>query len=79
MGTILVVDDLAHNHRLMSFVLENHGYADAESYEPPDLDDIPNGGMGIFLIRKLMDDVTYTRVSGRNHWSLTKSLLVKGI
>jgi two-component system, chemotaxis family, chemotaxis protein CheY len=27
MSTILIVDDYAPNHRLMSFVLEQHGYA----------------------------------------------------
>lgn len=27
MATILIVDDYAPNHRLMSFVLEQHGYA----------------------------------------------------
>ncbi|MBP1466875.1 response regulator [Candidatus Chloroploca sp. M-50] len=33
MSTILVVDDYAPNHRLMSFVLENHGYAVVSAHD----------------------------------------------
>ena len=30
------------------------------------IEDRPIGGLGIFLVRKLMDDVRYTRQDGRN-------------
>jgi two-component system chemotaxis response regulator CheY len=33
MTTILVVDDYAPNHRLMSFVLEHHGYAVISAFD----------------------------------------------
>jgi CheY-like chemotaxis protein len=33
MTTILVVDDYAPNHRLMSFVLEHHGYAVVSAFD----------------------------------------------
>jgi two-component system chemotaxis response regulator CheY len=33
MATILIVDDYAPNHRLMSFVLEQHGYAVVAAYD----------------------------------------------
>ncbi len=33
MSTILVVDDYAPNHRLMSFVLEHHGYAVISAFD----------------------------------------------
>jgi two-component system chemotaxis response regulator CheY len=33
MSTILVVDDYAPNHRLMSFVLEHHGYAVVSAFD----------------------------------------------
>ncbi|NTV99971.1 MAG: response regulator [Oscillochloris sp.] len=33
MATILIVDDYAPNHRLMSFVLEQHGYAVISAFD----------------------------------------------
>jgi two-component system, chemotaxis family, chemotaxis protein CheY len=33
MATILIVDDYAPNHRLMSFVLEQHGYAVVAAFD----------------------------------------------
>nr|WP_254151082.1 ATP-binding protein [Candidatus Chloroploca mongolica] len=79
-GRILITLTLSFDPPQLTIELQDTGKPfDAESYAPPDLDDVPIGGMGIFLIRNLMDDVTYTPSPGRNHWNLTKSLLVKGI
>jgi CheY-like chemotaxis protein len=33
MATVLIVDDYAPNHRLMSFVLEQHGYAVVAAFD----------------------------------------------
>jgi serine/threonine-protein kinase RsbW len=45
---------------------------------PPDLaaplDERPVGGLGIHLVRHLMDEVLYRREGGRNHLVLTKSI-----
>jgi anti-sigma regulatory factor (Ser/Thr protein kinase) len=45
---------------------------------PPDLtrplDQRPVGGLGIHLVRKLMDDVSYARRDGRNVLKLVKNL-----
>lgn len=47
-------------------------------YDSPDpsapLDDREPGGWGIYFIRRLMDDVTYTRVADRNQLTLVKRL-----
>lgn len=47
-------------------------------HESPDpsapLDDREPGGWGIYFIRRLMDEVSYERVGGRNHLSLAKNL-----
>ncbi len=47
-------------------------------HESPDpsapLDDREPGGWGIYFIRRLMDEVSYERVGGRNHLSLAKKL-----
>lgn len=37
-----------------------------------DLDDRPIGGLGIHIVRTLMDDVAYRRVDGRNELTLIK-------
>lgn len=45
---------------------------------PPDLDleieDRPIGGLGIHLVRKMMDDVRYARTDGRNVLTLRKTV-----
>lgn len=44
----------------------------------PDLDasleDRAVGGLGVFLVRKIMDEVSYRRKDGLNHLTLTKNL-----
>lgn len=50
-----------------------------DGYTAPNLDEVQVHGYGIFLIRHLMDSVTYTPSPGRNHWSLTKNLFVEGM
>jgi len=39
-----------------------------------DIDDRPIGGLGVFLVRELMDSVTYRREAGWNRLSVTKIL-----
>ncbi|MFV9503978.1 MAG: ATP-binding protein [Oscillochloridaceae bacterium umkhey_bin13] len=52
---------------------------DELSYTAPNLDAVQVHGYGLFLIRNLMDSVTYTPQVGRNHWNLTKNLSEEGI
>jgi len=51
---------------------------DPLSLPPPDvtasLADRPVGGLGVFLVRKLMDTVSYERVAGRNQLRMSKRL-----
>lgn len=42
------------------------------------LEDRPVGGMGIYIIRKLMDEISYERREGLNFLHLTKRLYDKG-
>ena len=50
---------------------------------PPDLavdiDERPIGGLGVFLVRELMDEVQYQRIGDRNQLRLTKQLHMQGI
>jgi anti-sigma regulatory factor (Ser/Thr protein kinase) len=39
-----------------------------------ELSDRPVGGLGIFLVRKLMDTVSYERVATRNRLMMSKRL-----
>lgn len=49
---------------------------------PPDLeadiDERPIGGLGVFLVRELMDEVLYQRIGDRNQLRLTKQLHMQG-
>jgi anti-sigma regulatory factor (Ser/Thr protein kinase) len=38
------------------------------------LADRPVGGLGVFLVRQMMDAVSYARVAGRNQLRMTKHL-----
>jgi serine/threonine-protein kinase RsbW len=40
----------------------------------PDLEQAQIHGYGLFLMRNLMDTVTYTAQTGDNHWCLVKNL-----
>jgi serine/threonine-protein kinase RsbW len=57
---------------------DGHEY-DPTSKADPDItlaaDDRPIGGLGIFLIRKIMDKVEYQRIDNKNHFTLTKNIL----
>ena len=51
---------------------------DPLSLPPPDvsagLNERPVGGLGVFLVRRVMDTVSYQHVAGRNRLSMMKSL-----
>ena len=46
----------------------------ADPEVPQDLDSINIGGMGIHLVKKMMDDIDYQRVKGKNRLILKKCL-----
>ncbi|MBK8013478.1 MAG: ATP-binding protein [Deltaproteobacteria bacterium] len=41
---------------------------------PPDLDALPEGGLGLFIIESFMDRVRYDRIDGRNVLSMEKHI-----
>ena len=43
-------------------------------FDPHDLENLPTGGMGLFLIHSVMDQVEYRSVEGRNTLAMTKRL-----
>lgn len=70
---------LRHEGPWLDMVLRDNGNAfDPLAAPPPDLDapmeDRPIGGLGIHLIRTLMDEVMYASVNGCNVLTLRKRL-----
>jgi two-component system chemotaxis response regulator CheY len=60
MATILIVDDYAPNHRLMSFVLEQHGYAVVAAFDGQQaIDRLQNAAVDLVLT-----DLTMPKMDG---------------
>ena len=64
---------------ILSIVLKDHGVAfDPTAKEDPDItlsaEDRQIGGLGIFLIKKIMDDVSYERTEGQNIFIMKKNI-----
>lgn len=80
-----VVDDavdirLEWVDRWLTVTLEDHGVAfDPTAKKDPDItlsaEERPIGGLGIFLIKKIMDEVSYRRVDGRNIFIMRKKVI----
>jgi serine/threonine-protein kinase RsbW len=48
-------------------------YLDTEfNYDPQDIDNLPEGGFGLKVIKAYMDEVNYRRENGKNYWLLKK-------
>ncbi len=43
-------------------------------FDPGDLSSLPEGGMGLYLIFNIMDDVIIDKIQGKNRWKLVKYL-----
>lgn len=74
--------DAHYNRRMVKFIITDSG----KSFDPTkggsvdttlSAEDRPIGGLGIFLVRKLMDSINYERVDGKNILTLTKLLDIK--
>jgi anti-sigma regulatory factor (Ser/Thr protein kinase) len=77
MHTITISFSLADKE--LSVVIEDEGIPfDPTKMKKPDInltaDERPIGGLGIFLISKIMDNVSYERVEGKNSLTLKKKL-----
>jgi len=45
----------------------------ALDFDPKDIDQLPEGGMGLFIIHQIMDQVTYRTDNGQNILEMTKT------
>ena len=78
-STPLVEVSLQRAAESVTMTVEDNGPEfDPLSLPPPDvtagLADRPVGGLGVFLVRKMMDTVSYARISGRNQLRMSKRL-----
>jgi serine/threonine-protein kinase RsbW len=80
-------DDLAHiirfamdlDNQVLTLSIEDEGvpFNPLEKKDPEvpaDLIDVRIGGLGIHIVRKLMDDIRYTRKQGKNKLTMKKSI-----
>ncbi len=76
-GTIRIKITL-DKERVIFTIIDNGRSFDFDSSGSPDLDRYVEtgrkGGLGIYLIRKVMDDVTYRTARGENHLRMVKQL-----
>lgn len=63
---------------VMITLIDDGQFFDPTAQEDPDtglaVEDRPIGGLGIFLIRKTMDDISYYEKGGKNHLVMTKKI-----
>jgi serine/threonine-protein kinase RsbW len=72
---ILITLTLTERPRRLIIELYDTGYAfDLATVAEPNLDEAHDHGYGLFLMRRLMDEVIYTSQPEGNHWVLTKHL-----
>ncbi|MDZ7766030.1 MAG: ATP-binding protein [Melioribacteraceae bacterium] len=43
-------------------------------FDPDDIENLPEGGMGLFIIDQLMDELTYKSINGANIFTMKKSI-----
>ncbi len=44
------------------------------NFDPQDVNNLPESGMGLFIIKQLMDEISYYSLNGRNYFTLKKWL-----
>ena len=72
---ILVTLTLGGRPRRLIIELHDNGYSfDLATVPEPNLEEAHDHGYGLFLMRSLMDEVTYTARPEGNHWALVKHL-----
>ncbi|HAJ38102.1 MAG TPA: ATP-binding protein [Chloroflexi bacterium] len=70
-----VVFDLMYDPtRIQIDTYDNGGRFNLDAWQSPNLDDPPIHGLGIYLMRQLMDEVSYESLPTGNHWRLVKLL-----
>ena len=72
--TVHVIINLS-DYDLSIKVFDNGQGFDINSIPAPDFENLEDRGRGIYIIKSLMDTVTYTKINGGNVLELTKNLM----
>lgn len=74
-GRIEVALTISENPRRVIVDTHDSGRSfDLSQVQQPDLDVVQERGYGLFLIRQLMDEVSYQANESQNHWRLVKHI-----
>jgi serine/threonine-protein kinase RsbW len=74
-GRIVVLLSVLHNPRRMVVELHDSGQSfDPSQVKEPVLGEPQVRGYGLFLMRQIMDEVTYDTQPGHNRWRMVKQL-----
>ena len=44
------------------------------NFDPTKIDNLPESGMGLYIIKQLMDDLNYYSLNGKNYFTLRKQI-----
>lgn len=72
-GPVEVELEVSRSKLSLRVIDEGRGFK-PEAVPEPDLDALPEGGMGLFIMRSFMDTVEYKRVHNRNVLTMEKAL-----
>ncbi|MCB0752568.1 MAG: ATP-binding protein, partial [Ignavibacteriae bacterium] len=70
---------LEYSENKFKVVLEDTGIERANldkptlEFDPEDVDSLPEGGMGLFIIEQLMNEVNYQRIGNKNSFTMVKN------
>ena len=76
-GEVIIQVELKDDNCVINFIDEGVMFNPLEREEPDvslKAEERKIGGLGIFLVKKIMDDVKYERVDGKNIFSITKKI-----
>ena len=45
------------------------------NFDPADIDNLPEGGMGLYIIKQLVDNMNYHSLNGKNYFTLRKQII----
>ncbi len=68
--------ELSSNSLIFTIIDEGRQFdpsnAKAFDFDPTDLENLPEGGMGIYIFNTIMDEVQYATQKGKNHLKFVK-------
>lgn len=81
-GQIRLDAIMSEDKNILAFVLSDCGVAFDPTLQPPaditlSADERQIGGLGIFLIKNIMDEVTYRRIDGCNELTMQKKIRLR--